>query len=228
VPVRKRAILGVLELRLERERPGVALPADERRLELVDRSAAAIRARAAAQPLIEPRSRRRPRLLDLDRDRAGRLVRVEQNVRPDLLGTALDRLDPNGGLEEHVVERDEQRALVDRLQQGVQAGTTSTSRPPGLEQKRTTGTRPRGRRSCCGAAPAGSTRDDRDRDGHVLVHAGRARARADDTADLVADRWHVHQPSPQERIPRVFHIRAYSTRRSSAAAGIAASEWLIR
>ena len=37
-----------------------------------------------------------------------------------------------------------------------------------------------------------------------------------------------HHPSPQERIPRVPHIRAYSARRSSAAAGIAASEWLIR
>jgi len=38
----------------------------------------------------------------------------------------------------------------------------------------------------------------------------------------------VHQPSPQERIPRSFHIRAYSASRSSAFAGIAASEWLIR
>ena len=37
-----------------------------------------------------------------------------------------------------------------------------------------------------------------------------------------------HQPSPQERIPRSFHIRAYSASRSSAFAGIAASEWLIR
>jgi hypothetical protein len=37
-----------------------------------------------------------------------------------------------------------------------------------------------------------------------------------------------HQPSPHERIPRVFHMCAYSRTRSSAAAGIAASEWLIR
>src|SRR5579864_1304878 len=37
-----------------------------------------------------------------------------------------------------------------------------------------------------------------------------------------------HQPSPQERIPRSRHMRAYSRRLSSAAAGIAASEWLIR
>ena len=37
-----------------------------------------------------------------------------------------------------------------------------------------------------------------------------------------------HQPSPQARIPRVFQVRAYSARRSSAAAGMAPSEWLIR
>ena len=37
-----------------------------------------------------------------------------------------------------------------------------------------------------------------------------------------------HQPSPQERIPRSFHMRAYSRSRVSAAAGIAPSEWLIR
>jgi hypothetical protein len=30
------------------------------------------------------------------------------------------------------------------------------------------------------------------------------------------------------RMPRVFHVRAYLTTRSSAAAGIAPSEWLIR
>ena len=38
----------------------------------------------------------------------------------------------------------------------------------------------------------------------------------------------VHQPSPQARTPRVFHVRAYSASRSSTAAGIAPSEWLIR
>ena len=37
-----------------------------------------------------------------------------------------------------------------------------------------------------------------------------------------------HQPSPHARMPRSRHMRAYSSRRSSAAAGIAASEWLIR
>jgi hypothetical protein len=37
-----------------------------------------------------------------------------------------------------------------------------------------------------------------------------------------------HQPSPHARMPRSFHMRAYSSSRSSAAAGIAASEWLIR
>jgi hypothetical protein len=37
-----------------------------------------------------------------------------------------------------------------------------------------------------------------------------------------------HQPSPHERMPRSRHMRAYSSNRSSAAAGIAASEWLIR
>ena len=38
----------------------------------------------------------------------------------------------------------------------------------------------------------------------------------------------VHQPSPHARIPRSFHVRAYSASRSSACRGIAASEWLIR
>ena len=38
----------------------------------------------------------------------------------------------------------------------------------------------------------------------------------------------VHQPSPQLRIPRSRHMRAYSAAASSAAAGIAPSEWLIR
>ena len=37
-----------------------------------------------------------------------------------------------------------------------------------------------------------------------------------------------HQPSPQARIPRSFHVRAYSRTRSSAASGIAPSEWLMR
>ena len=37
-----------------------------------------------------------------------------------------------------------------------------------------------------------------------------------------------HQPSPHERIPRSRHMRAYSSSRSSAAAGMAASEWLMR
>src|SRR6476646_11247169 len=37
-----------------------------------------------------------------------------------------------------------------------------------------------------------------------------------------------HHPSPQARMPRSFHIRANSSTRSSAAAGIAPSEWLMR
>src|SRR4051795_897139 len=37
-----------------------------------------------------------------------------------------------------------------------------------------------------------------------------------------------HQPSAHARMPRSLHIRAYSATRSSTAAGIAPSEWLIR
>src|SRR3954465_7991410 len=37
-----------------------------------------------------------------------------------------------------------------------------------------------------------------------------------------------HQPSSHARTPRVFQARAYSSSRSSAAAGMAPSEWLIR
>src|ERR671934_141207 len=37
-----------------------------------------------------------------------------------------------------------------------------------------------------------------------------------------------HQPSAHARMPRSRQVRAYSCRRTSAAAGIAPSEWLIR
>src|SRR5512133_1925211 len=37
-----------------------------------------------------------------------------------------------------------------------------------------------------------------------------------------------HHPSAHARMPRSFHTRAYSATRSSAAAGMAPSEWLIR
>ena len=37
-----------------------------------------------------------------------------------------------------------------------------------------------------------------------------------------------HQPSSQARTPRSFQLRVYSSTRSSAAAGMAPSEWLIR
>ena len=37
-----------------------------------------------------------------------------------------------------------------------------------------------------------------------------------------------HQPSPHARMPRSRHMRVYSSNLSSAAAGMAASEWLIR
>ena len=79
------------------------------------------------------------------------------------------------------------------------------------------------------ARVAEAREDDHLRDGDVLVHDDRAGGRADDPPDLVADGDGMsHQPSPQERMPRSRHMRAYSSSRSSAAAGIAASEWLIR
>src|SRR3954465_4378512 len=54
------------------------------------------------------------------------------------------------------------------------------------------------------------------------------------TAPMIRPTWSpavsgiVHQPSAHARIPRVFHVRAYSATRSSAAAGMAPSEWLMR
>ena len=61
----------------------------------------------------------------------GRLVAVEDHVRADLVRAPHDRLDvlDLAGLEEHMADRDEQRPLVDPLDDlAASSSQTTTSR----------------------------------------------------------------------------------------------------
>ena len=88
---------GVLELRLERERARVALPADERRLEALGEIGPDVepaRARAAAEPLdAAADSEVDVERGDVERHDARRLVAVEHDVRTNLVRAPDDRLD---------------------------------------------------------------------------------------------------------------------------------------
>ena len=138
-------------------------------------------------------------------------------MRADLLAAALDRghVLELGDLVEHVADGDEQRPLVDRLEQRVQVRARPRSpRPaaPGAGSARTE-TRPRRRRSGCGAAPAGSRRG---RPSPRRSRSGACRS-CPGGAPTIRPTWSPtvsgmsHQPSPHERMPRVFHMRAYSS-----------------
>ena len=113
-------------------------------------------------------------------------------MRADLLRPPLHRGDvlELGGLEEHVADRDEQRALVDRLQQRVQVGHDLDLRVRlRLEQvahRRELSLQVDDPVSGRDRLKAGE--DHGDRHGDVLVHAGRPGRRPDDTSDLVAGR----------------------------------------
>ena len=132
-----------------------------------------------------------PSAREVERHRAGRLVRVEEQVRADLLAAPLDRRHvlELGDLVEHVADGDEERPLVDRLEQRVQVRHDLDLRA-GLRLEQVAH---RGKLALDVDDPiprrlqpeAGE--DDHHRDGHVLVHARRAGAGADDPADLVAD-----------------------------------------
>ena len=126
---------GEAHLLLEAERRLVRLPARERRLEPLGEVGPDVEppvAGAAAEPL----HRAADGEVDaerghVERDDPGRLVAVEDHVRPDLVRAADDRLDvldlPR--LEEHVADRDEQRPLVDRVDDRASSSSqTTTSR----------------------------------------------------------------------------------------------------
>ena len=97
------------------------LPADERRLEHLREIRASIEpavTRPAAKPLDAAADREVDvQRGDVERNDSGRLVRVEHDVRADLVRPADDRLDvldlPR--LEQDVRDRNEQRAFVDRV-----------------------------------------------------------------------------------------------------------------
>ena len=155
-------------------------------------------------------------------------------MRADLVRPTDDRLDvldlPR--LVEDVADRDEQRALVDPLDDLLVRLADDD-----LEVRLRLVEVADGREVAAlvdDAVASGIDRTEareRDRlgDGHVLVHHRRSRGGADDTADLVADRpRRSHQPSAQARIPRSSHMRPNSARRSAALRGIGPSEWLTR
>ena len=134
-------------------------------------------------------------------------------MRADLLAAALDRghVLELGDLVEHVADGDEQRPLVDRLEQRVQVRhDLDLGARLRLEQVAHRG------KLALDVDDAVSRRlqpeageDDHHRDGHVLVHARRAGACADDPADLVADGQRHVPPAlaPRADAARLPHAR---------------------
>jgi hypothetical protein len=186
----------VLELGLEVERARVALPADEGRLEPLGEVGPHVqpaRPGAAAEPLdaaadgeVDVEGRQ------VDRDDPGRLVAVEDDVRARVVGAADDRVDvlDLAVLVEHVADRHEQRALVDRLH----------DRPVVLDRDdlevglRLVQVAHRGEVRLLVHDPVAHARvaeageHDLLRDGDVLVHDDRPRGRPQDPRELVAHR----------------------------------------
>ena len=200
--------LRVLELGLERERPSMPLPADERGLELLDQVGADIqppRPGAAAEPLDRASGRERDaEPADVQRHRSSRLVGVEEDVGTGLLGPPLHRCHvlQLRRLEEHMAQRHEERSLVDRVDQRIQVGDDLDLcvrlRLEQVAHRRELAfdvDDPVARRS---QPEAGQ--DDGDGNRHVLVHADGAGRGADDPADLVADR--------ERHLPPAFAPRA--------------------
>ena len=209
MPVRNRAAPdGVPHLLLEPERRLVRLPARDGRREPLREVGAHVEPAvpgAAAEPLDRAADREvDPERRDVDRDDPGRLVAVEDHVRPHLVRPAHDRLDvlDLGGLEEDVADRDEQGPLVDRVEdRPVVLADDDVELRLGLVEVAhrrevlalvddPVATRVGGQEA---------REDDRLRDGDVLVHHGRAGRSADDPADLVADR---HRRGPPALAPR--------------------------
>ena len=136
VPVRKRAAPVAYSISSsKRERPLVRLPAGVRRLEPLREIRVARRASRSPGPpqshfTEPPTAKSTPSAVTSSGTMPGRLVAVEDHVRADLVRAAHDRLDVLDLrlLEEHVADRDEQRALVDRSTISSSSSQTTTSR----------------------------------------------------------------------------------------------------
>ena len=197
-----RGATRVLHRLRERERPVVRLPARVCRLESLGEIGPDVEpavARPAAEPLHRPADGEvDPERRDVDRDDSRRLVAVEDHVRAHLVCALHDRQDVLDlrVLVEDVADRDEQRPLVDPLDDlGVVLAHDDFEVGLRLVQVA------HGREVPALVDDAVARRVDRpearerdrlgDRD--VLVHHSRARRRADDPPDLVSDR-HRHRP----------------------------------
>ena len=171
------------------------LPADERRLEPLGQVWAHVQpssARPAAQPLDAAAGREvDAELRHVEGDDARGLIRVEHDVGAHLVRAAHDRLDvlDLAVLEQHVADRHEQRALVDRVDDR-RVVLHRDYLEPGL---RLIQVAHRGEvrllvhDAVARAGGAEAREDDHLGDGHVLVHDDAARRCADDAPDLVAD-----------------------------------------
>ena len=182
---------------------------------------------AVARPTAEPLDRAADREVhaerrDVERHDPGRLVGVEDHDRADLVRAPHDRLDVLDlrGLEEDVADRDEERALVDRVDdRRVVADDHHLEvglRLPEVAHRREV--RLLVHDAVAPALGPEARAHDRLGDGDVLVHHRRAGRRADDAADLVADH-HRHRPpalAPRPdpaRLPRPGVLREPVLRR---------------
>ena len=171
------------------------LPADERGLEPLREVRPHVEptgARPAAEPLdAAANGELDAELRQVERHDARGLVAVEHHVGAGLLRAANDRLDvlDLAVLEQDMADRDEQRPLVDRVHDR-RVVLDRDDLEPGLRLVQVAH-RGEVRRlvddpvALAGRREAGE--DDRLCDGHVLVHDDRARGRAEDPPELVAD-----------------------------------------
>ncbi len=155
-------------------------------------------------------------------------------MRADLVRAPDDRLDvlDLGLLEEDVADRDEQRPLVDPLDESpvVLAHDDLEIRLRLVQVANGREVRRARRRPGCAVASTWRKHESATASAIatfwcMTVDPG---GRADDPPDLVSDpdQGVSHQPSAHERMPRSAHMRAYSASRSAAPRGIAPSEWL--
>ena len=221
----------VLELRREVERPLVRLPADEGRLEALNEVRSDVepaRPGPAAQPLHAAADREvDSELGHVQRNGAERLVGVEDDVGPDLVRPPDDRLDVLDAprLEDDVRDRDEERALVDRVDDllFVAADDDLGAALRLLEIA------DRGEVLLLVddpvpfASQVEAGEDDCLGDGHVLVHDRGSRRRAHQPADLVADGERELPPAlapgaDARGCPTTSHIRGRGARHPRASA----------
>ena len=209
VPVRKRAAPLAYSISSSKANgPLVRLPARVRRLEPLGEVGTHVQPavrRAAAEPL----HRAADREVDaeggeVERDDSGRLVAVEDHVRADLVRAPNDRLDVLDLrlLEQDMADRDEERALVDPLDDllvvlahdDLEVGLRLVE----VAHRREVGALVDDAVPCRVDRPE-AREHDRLGDRDVLLHHRRAGRRPDDAPDLVAD---AHRRRPPALRPR--------------------------